>query len=249
MTEQDLVQKLKLLQDVKPNPNWVVLAKKRVFAENELSALAPAESRKSVLGFLLGGAKFALSRNSVFALVCLLIAGAVALTLNSLPGRSVFLGIQKAITKNSPIVNSGNKDPKASLEQANQQLAVLLEKLTAGESQENLAVVINNYKSTVSEAARNLANEKDQAKLKELVTEVKKLEDKEELMRSLGIQFEENYEKDLALVQLISEQVKILERKELSKENRARLLQVKDFAVNGYFVEALDLILLINNSD
>ncbi len=251
MTEENLVKKLQLLRDIKPRKEWVCLTKSRIFAEEKSNS--SVKSQKAGWGFLFGSVKPVFANKYAFAFACLFIVIGSVFALNSIPGKNVILSIRKMIEGGQAILvgnnPSVNKDPRISLEQANRQLADLLAKLTKGEGQGELASAINDYKSSVSEAARNLANEKDKAKLKELVAEVQGLENKEERIKSLGIEFGENYEKDLALVQLISGQVSILEGKELGKENQTRLLQVKDFCANGYFVEALDLILLINNSN
>lgn len=244
MTEQDLIQKLQTLKTIKPNKDWVVFAKSQILSK---------EGNREL--FFVGSVKLWQAIKMVFgnqyafagAIVLFVVIGTFGFSLKSNP-TEMLSSISKAVEQGQMAFMTGEEKVKFNLDKASQQMNDLTK---AAQEKDSLKITpaLNEYKASVSAAAKSLADETDSTKIKETVAIVKKLEGREEEVKSLGVELGDNPEKDSALIKLISDQVKELElRKDLSQENKNNLYQVKDFCDKRYFTEALDLILLINNS-
>lgn len=236
MTEQDIIGKLQTLKQIKPNKDWAV------FAKSQILGLEKERGSLSVFQFVFGH-KYAFAG----ALALFVMIGTFGFSLKSNPGDALF-NLKKAVEESQMVFMSEDEKLNFNLNKANQQIDDLAKAAQENDSQK-INPALNEYKASMSAAAKNLANETDKTKIKETVARVKQLENKEGFVQSLGIQLGENPEKDMALVGLISDQVKEIEaRKDLSPENRVNVYQIKDFCDKGYFTEALDLILLVNNT-
>lgn len=240
MTENDIIVKLQTLKAIKPKNEWVVFTKSQILKE-EKSNFAVREFWQ-VLRFAFGH-KYAFASLSVLAVLI----GTFGFSLKSDPGDMLF-SVKKVVEEGQMAFMSEEQKVKFNLDKANQQMDDLTK--AAQEKDENkIAPALNEYKASISAVAQNLVNETDKTKIKETVAKVKELENKEGLAQSLGVVLGENPEKDLALVKLITDQVKELEAMEnLSSENKRNIYQIKDLCEKGYFTEALDLILLVNNT-
>jgi len=109
-----------------------------------------------------------------------------------------------------------------------------------------IAPALNEYKASISAVAKNLSNEKDAKKVRELVVQVKQLESKENQIKSLGVELGDNPEKDSVLIQLIQKQITELETKDLPSGSEELLESIKTDCANQKFIDALEKILIIN---
>lgn len=242
MTEKDIIEKLQALKSIKPNKEWVVFAKSQILADEKKNGFVAMAEMFQVLRFAITN-KYAIAG----AVILFVIIGTFGFSLKSGPGEMMF-AIKKAVEDSQMVFMTGEEKVKFNLSKANQQMDDLTKAVQENNTQK-IQPALNGYKASISAVTQNLLSEKDKNRIKEVIANVMALENKESLVQSLGVELGENPEKDSALVKLISDQVKELEaRKDLSVENRKNLYQVKDFCEKGYFTEALELILVINNT-
>jgi len=243
MTDKDLIAKLQALKEIKPNKDWAVFVKSQILKEeSKRNVFAPIGNTWQVLKMVFGN-QYAFAG----AIVLFVIMGTFGFSLKSNP-TEMLSSIKEAVEDSQMVFMNGEQKVNYNLNKASQQMDDLTK--AAQENDANkITPALNDYKASISAAAQSLANETDKNKIKETVAKVKALESKESLIQSLGVVLGENPDKDLALVKLISDQVKELEAmKDLSAENKRNIYQIKDFCEKGYFTEALDLILLVNNT-
>ena len=135
--------------------------------------------------------------------------------------------IKEAVEDSQMVFMSGEQKVNYNLNKASQQMDDLT-KAVQEKDENKITPVLNDYKASISAAAQSLTSETDKNKIKESVARVKELENKESLIQSLGVVLGENPDKDLALVKLISDQVKELEAmKDLSPENKRNNVHVE----------------------
>lgn len=240
MDEKQLIEKLQTLKQIKPKSDWAILAKNRILSEDIFIS-----NRVKGVG-IWKEINFIFNHKYAFATLIAMFAimGTFGFALKSTPGDTLF-ALKKAMEESQGVFVSESEKQKFELEQANKRLEDLV-KIASNKDSRKLAPAIDEYKATVSEVAKNLAGEKDNEKIKELVAEVKKLENKEKEITSLGVELGENPDKDIVLVQLIAKQVMNLEAEKLNEEQKEILSEIKSDCEEGKFVEALEKILVIN---
>lgn len=245
MTDKELFKKIQILRQIKPREDWVIFVKNQILEQEKIAEKEAFGKWKKIWT----GLKFIFSHKYVFALSVVLITviGLFGFALRLGPGDT----IKEIAEEGKTIFLTKEEKIKFYLVRADSRLEEIVKKVQENDINDikEISPIINEYKADVSEAAKILLGEKDKKKIKNSVSEVKKLENKEGLIQSLGIELGENLDKDLALVKLIAEQVKEIEaRKNLNLEDKQALYQIKDFAEKGYYTEALDLVLLLNNN-
>jgi len=118
---------------------------------------------------------------------------------------------------------------------------------------QNLAPAISEFKASISDAAKNLVESltigsKDSAK--QIVQEVKKIQDNQKKLETLGVdigQTQEAQELNSALQAIVESQIKDLEKTTLTEEQEGSLIEIKDLYEQQKYSDALERILLINN--
>ena len=248
MDEKQLIEKLQTLRDIKPNRNWAVLTKNRILTEEMEST-----EKRTVLGGLRNvmniwnDLNFVFNHKYAFAGLISLFAvvGTFGFALKSTPGDTLF-ALKKAMEESQGVFISDLERQKFDLDQANRRLEDLA-KIAVSKDSRKLAPAIDEYKATVSEVTKNLVKQQDSDKIKELVAEVRKLENKEEEIKSLGVEFGENVDKDIMLVSLITREIEKLELKSLTIDQQALLEGIKDNCGKGDFIGALEKILEMNS--
>ncbi len=251
MTEKDLIGKIRILNEIKPNKDWVVFSKNQILNSEsfEKKTISNESFAKTFASEFFIVARFIFGHKYAFAsaLAVLVLVGTFGFSLKTTPGDTLF-SLKKMVEDSQTVFMTNEGKINFSLDQANKRMNDLAVAAKENDTR-RLDPAISEYKASMSAVAKNLEGETDKNRIKDVVASVKNLENKEEEIKSLGIELGENIEKDLSLVKLISDQVKEIEaRKDLSSENRARLYQLKEYCATGYFTEALDLILVINNS-
>lgn len=240
MDEKQLIEKIQTLRQIKPKDDWACLVKNRILTQDISETASQKTGIWREIDFIFNHKYAFASLIALFAVI-----GTFGFALKSTPGDALFV-LKKAMEQSQGVFISQPEKQKFELVQANKRLEDLI-KIAAGNDSRKLAPAINEYKATVSEVAKNLANEKDNDKIKELVAEVKKLENKEDEIKSLGVELGENPDKDIVLVQLITKEVMNLEAGKLTAEQKEILAEIKLDCEKGNFTEALEKILVINN--
>ena len=236
MTENELISKIKELKQIKPKQDWVFLTKEQILSKKE-EVSSPSFIR--VMRFMFGH-KLAFSSLVVF----LVLIGTFSFAQKSLPGDTLFF-IKKAVEKSQVVFVSEAEKPKFKLDQAKKRLQDLT-KIAEANDTKKLAPAINEYQASMSEVAETLAKEEDKEKLKEIVLEVQKLEEKEERIKSLSVEMERNIDLDYILVLTIINHIKDLETRSLTEKQREILVEIKEDVENEDFEAALIKSLEIN---
>ena len=218
MNENQLIQNLKKLNQIKPRKEFIVSTKKEILGETPGFGLFPVFK-------------------PVYAgLFCLLfVFGMFQFSQNALPGELLFQ-LKKITERGQAMFTSEQDRPKLSLFLANKRL-IELEIITQENQAQKLAPAVNEFKLKTVEVAKNLANLTEVNK--EIVAQFKELEEgKEKIEQVLATKIDigEYYN---AFAQLIEREILALEENTLTEEGQEILKQIKEFFENGDYSEAL----------
>lgn len=239
MTDKQLISKIKELREIKPSKDWVVSLK--------IGILGKEQERFSwgfirEIGFIFQYKK-ALATVAVFG-VLLAIFGVAQ---NALPGDTLY-PLKKITERSRTLFSPEGSQSRLVFEVANKRLDDLT-RVAENNSVKNLAPAINEYKASVAQVVKNLTKGTSKISVKatkEIALEVKKLEEKEQIVASLGVEIGGNKELDNALSQLVEKEIKDLEGRTLAKDQQEILGGIKsDFGAKNYS-QALEKILLLN---
>ena len=242
-TEKHLISKLQELRQIRPSNDWVVFTKEEVLGKEKTR---PEFSFISFVKEIQRGERFVFRHKPAFAfaLAMVVLIGVFGFAQNSVPGDSLF-SIKKITEKGTEVFVSEKNQAKYDLEMAGKRLDDLT-KIAVENEVKNLAPAINEYKESVSKAAGSLAT---MGSVKEIVEEIKKLEEKEEQVKSLGIEIGESEELDSVLAKIVEIEIEDLEGKTLIEEKEEVLAEVKqDYEAGDYFQALEKILLLINNN-
>ena len=237
MTEQDLISKIKQLNQIKPRQDWVLSVKDKIFADDYL----PGKEHFSTLEIL---RRMILQPKMAYASLLIMLGvfvSAFGFARNSLPGD--FLYSFKKITEKGQtifVVDEGEKS-KTQFVLLNKRLDELTE-VARKNKVKNLAPAINEVEAGIAKAAKNLKKAKT---TQTIVSEAKKIENKTTVIESLGVEIGE-LEFDAALIEKIKDQADILSAEELTAEQVSILEEVKQKIEEEKYAEAWEKILLIN---
>ncbi len=239
LTEDQIIEKLRELKQIKPNQDWVYLTKIDVFG-----AERPKFSFASFINEIRREERFVFSHKMAFSALTVFIAiiGVFGFALSSVPGDSLFQ--LKKITEygQSYFVSSANQ-PNYNLALANKRLDDLT---TIAEKNkiEKLAVAINAYQESKTNAVKSLINSGNPATIQELSNGLQKIEMKENQIKSLGIELGQNEELDKELAPVVRKEILERESAGLTEEELEVLNNVKIEYEQGNYSKALELLLL-----
>jgi len=251
MTEQQLISKIRELRQFKPRQDWVVLVKKQIFEHDERNRVPFVKGTRFLLGRFLLGEKFVFQHKPAFAFITtfLVLIGVFGFAQNSLPGETLF-SLKKLAEQSQTIFILEKEQPKHNLELVNKRLDDLT-KIAQTNVVKNLAPAINEFQASVSKAAESLAKtdtKKNPQVVKAIALEVKKLAEKTEKIKSLGVEIGENQEWDNALAQIVEREIEDLEEKTLTEEQQEALIKVRSDYEAGNYSQAIEKILLLTNN-
>ena len=175
--------------------------------------------------------------------VLLVLIGVFGFSQKSVPGDSLF-SIKKITEQSETFFVSLGEKARINLETANKRLDDL-EKIAEGNQIKKLAPAITEYQQSVSRAAESLT----QAEPKEIVEQVKKLEEKADKIKSYGIEIGESEELNKALAQVVEKEIKDLEEKTLTEEQENAFQEIKADYEAGKYSQALEKILILSNNE
>lgn len=240
MFENDFIAKIKTLKQIKPRGEWVVLTKNQILGQKQ------QEGYREVIPIVFNWKSLLAGALSFAVLI-----GVLVLSQTSLPGETLYP--VKKISEKSRImfVSEANK-PGHKLALVNKRLQELTEiaEKDGQEEPEKLASAVNEFKSSVSEAARNLgqveiSTSSDPVVIKEIVEQTKKLEQNKEKVEALGVEVGATEELDNAMAQLVQREIKELETRTLTEAQEQTLAEIKQDYEAGDFSQALEKILLL----
>jgi len=232
MTEKELIGKIRLLGQIKPQKEWVVLTKGRILGEE------PAFKERFSFNF------FPFLKPAYASVIIVFLFLGLFGIYNSLPGDLLY-SVKKIAQKSQAVFVSEDEKPAFQLRLANERL----EDLTKAQVK-NLAPTINEFQATVSAAAKNItkidATTSDLGVIKKIVVETKKLEENKQKMESLGMVLEGKgtEELDNALAKMVNSLIEDLENRSLTEDKEEILAEMKELAEEEKYSEALELYLV-----
>lgn len=238
MNEKQLVEKLMLLKEIKPRKEWVFLAKSQIFAEPKVAEISAVKT----LGIMDILPAFFFQRKLAYAFATLLfvIVGVVGFAQYTMPGDLLF-SVKK--------ISEQNQNPLQIAYNRSEDLVTIIKQNRT----ENIAPAVSELKASIADAAKNLvaslAQNDNKKSIKEIATEIKKIEDNQKQLQTLGIDISATDEaKDLnnALAPLVKDEITDLEKVTLTEEQQTILNEVKDLYDKGSYSDALEKILLIS---
>ena len=239
MTEKKLISELKKFKEIKPNSDWVLFTKNQIIGE-EKTCVSLGLTQRVGLAWkeLLRGEKFVFQHKLAFSSVLMLVilVGMFGFAQQSVPGDSLFT--IKKLTEQSQGAFLVDKSAY-NFEMAEKRLDDLT-KIAQSNSVDNLAPALIEYNETVSKAAKEIAKS---GSIEEIAKEVKKLQEKENEIRSYGIEIKENDDLNVALAGLVERELNALKEKELTEEQQELLAEIEKDIENKDYSEALEKIL------
>ena len=218
-TEKEIIKKIKLLKQIKPEKKRVFLTKEKILGKEPLffPFLKPAFAGLLFVLILFG------------------------LSFTSLPGEPFYL-IKKLAERGQTVFIPDEQKPKLELELANKRLEEL-SKIAEKNDVKKLAPAINEAKESVAQATKNLVKSKKVDK--EIVQKTLQLEKKkQEVEKVLGTKItEEETENPTKLVAKYL--MEDLENRTLTEEQKQILEKAKEYFENGDFAKVLELLLTI----
>lgn len=241
MTDRNLIKQLKSLKEIKPREEWVVLTKENLFKE-ESKGISLISALLDTIKELQKGERFVFNHKPAFAfaLTAVIFVGLFGFAQGSMPGDSLF-ALKKITEKGQAVLVSERNKAKYDLEMVNRRLDDLVE-VAQSNAGKNLGAAINEYRQTASNAAKSLAKSND---IKEIAAEVRKLEEKEEQIRSLGVEMGGLTDLDNALLNVVEREITYFEDKELSEDDKDVLNEAKVYYEEGRYSEALEKLMII----
>ena len=243
MTEKELIFKIRELRQIKPRKDWVLLTKSQILSEqrDRVSLLDCDRGRASIFSFF-KGLVFQPRMAYAFLIILGFFISAFSFAQNSLPGDFLY-PIKKITERSQAVFVSEENKPKAQLELANKRLEELT-KIAEQNQVPKLAPAINEFQKSAALAAKNL--KRPQKITKEVVDETKKLLENKEKAEALGVVIGEMKELDDALAALVESQIKDLEKRSLTEEQKEILETAKENLEEGNLNQSLEKILQIN---
>jgi hypothetical protein len=239
MEEKELITKLRELRQIKPSQDWAVLLKNRILdrGQEKVQHENPATIILSIFRMIFTKPAYAgLAAFFVFAGLF----GTFAFAQKSLPGDALYL-MKKITERVQSAFVSEEELPMVQLELTNKRLEELAQ--VAQENRvKNLPSAINETRTSIAEANKNLARASSPAEVKKIVDEIE--EKAETISQVLGVAFGETELEELkqSSDKLYAEDlISVLENSTLTEEQKEILSQMKLLTEEGKYSQALIL--------
>lgn len=241
ITEKQLIGKIKVLGQIEPRKDWVVLTKRRILGQPPTLGGLILDSFR-VFPRLFFQYKFALATLSLI----LILVGTFGFAQISLPGEYLF-PLKKITERSRAIFVSETEKPKVELELANKRLEELT--IIAYTNQvKKLAPAISEFQASVSEAAQKLVKIKEPEDSREagkaIVAEIKKLEENKKRVESLGVVVGDAQDLENAMCQLAEREIENLGT--LTEKQQDLLGEAEEYLAEGECTLAFEQILFLS---
>jgi hypothetical protein len=238
MEEQELINKIKGLKNIKPNQDWALLTKTNILGKE------PANNWISVLEFF-PGLIYKHSRLAFATLIAFsFVAGAFGFTQGALPGDPIY-ALKRVSEKTRLAFVPENDLSKFQLELANKRLEEL-NTIAQTNQVKKIAPAIQEFQANIAKAAKDLASAQN-PDIQNIASEAKKIQEGKQKIESLGIVIGDTPDLDSALLQLIKREIDDLQVRTLTEAQKEIFTKaVADFNAGNYS-DALVEIWSINN--
>lgn len=247
MTEKELIQKLREIQDIEPREDWVVLAKNRILSENQAKKESFAAQLVSVFEirpFL----KPALATAFCF---CLLF-GTFSFSQNSLPGDMLY-SIKRIGEKAKISLASEEEKPKVQMGITQDKFSELVQ-IAEENKGRNLAPAVEEVEKSIKETAEAIKKialaENDDKTVVDFKNKVKDIQEKKEIVEEILATKIDTQELEDSVQGyykvLVERELNDLEDKELTQEQQELVDEAKELFETGNYQEALEKILILS---
>jgi len=248
MVEKHLIRQLKELADIQPRKDWVVLTKRRIFADEVMP-----EAKPGLLSFF-PFFRYKLALAPIISV--LIIIGLFGFAQSTIPGDLLF-SVKKMTEDAQVTFTSTTEKPKAHLELANKRLEEL-NSIAENNQVRNLDPAIKEFQANIVQATKEImamnvnVTTSDSLVLKGIVAETQKLEEnkqKVEQVLATVIGDTQGLRNAIALLeeQLATQLIAGLENQMLTEEDEKLLIEAKEYYEDRDFSQALYKIWLIHN--
>ena len=240
MTEKELIKQLKTLKEIKPRKEWALLLKSEIlnakYAEQKI-AVKPATKAWSILELF---PLFNYQKKLVyaFATLCFFVVGIFGFAQYTMPGDLLFPVKKITEQTQTPLQVAYNRSED-------------LVQIIKENKIQNLDSAILEFKTSVTDAAKtitqNLVKNNDKESIKVVMAEVKKIQDNQEQMKTLGVNIGDTKELDDVLALIVQEQIDSLNESTLTEKQEEALKGITELYEQEKYSDALEQILLISN--
>ncbi len=258
MTEAELFKQLKELKQIRPDSEWVVLTKSRIFADFAAPEFAqpsvqPATmSLRNMLSFFnFFHPKYRTIAVPIFSLAVLL--GIFSFARVTVPGDLLY-PVKRAAEATQINFAAEEQKSKIHLEFANNRLEELNSIAQTDKIKSLAPSAISEFQTNITEAAKNLSYIKEPQNhpemIKEVVGYVKKIKENKirlEAVLAGSTDVGGTEELDNALAKLAEKEIEALEKRILTEEQEQALVAIKEDYGAGNYDSALEKLILINN--
>ena len=237
---EQLIESLKQLKEIKPRKEWAILLKSQILADKQIEIKVPERQAKSIgIMDIFSSLFFQRKLAYAFAVVLFLIVGVFGFAEYTMPGDLLFP--MKKIAEQSQASLTGQPGLVATFNNRINELA----QVAKDGRIDNMPSAIDEIKINASELAKNLKDNpaQDPQIFKDIAISLKTL------ANVPGTDLSENQSvKDLYQA-VAQNQIADLEKTTLTEDQKNTLTEIKDLYFQEKYTDALEKILLINDTN
>lgn len=241
MQENQIIEQLNKLKQIKPRQEWVVLAKQQILSTRANVSVDKAKTDRSkfisIMDFI---PSLFFQRQFAYALSGILIVtlGVFGFIYNNMSSQTIDLK-QAASVSTAYDFNLVN--------QKLQQLAMVIKEGGPG----GIAPAMDEFKSSVSNATQMFKKDidsKDSASLKDVALNLRQIELRKDILVLSGLSIDESIKNEIKSAEsvLVERMIEDFEKTTLTYEQQKVLAEIKDLYEKEDYSQALEKILLIN---
>jgi len=243
VTEKELISKLKELRQIKPEKEWVSLAKTSILGETPGFYLFPFLKLPSASEG--GRRKFTFFAPALAGLVSVLIFfGVFAFSQNAVPGDFLY-SVKKIKERSQSFFVSEQERPQASLESAQKRLKELT-KIAETNQGKKLPQAINEFQASASEVAKSFSKTEGIGSNSEAIKKIVELDKNKQILEQTLATKIETEELDNTYKNLAEYLISDFGTRTLTEDKEEVLSQMKELAKQEKYLEVLELLPLIN---
>jgi len=233
MQEKQLIAKLKELRQIKPRQDWVVSVKKDIMGEQPKFGTQILSVFRAVPRTV-SHHKLVYATVTAFMILVAMVGG-------------LFLIPTSNNNKLETELLAAAVQSRCNLEIANQKLENLTKEIAKnGEAD---STTIQEVNQTIAEASKTITERivKNPKALKEIVGEVKKIDQNKKNLQTLGVIVDEDFQLNNVLQPIVLNEIESLEKSSLTESQQLELKELKTLYKIGQYTDALEKILLITS--
>lgn len=241
ITEKELISRIRMFKDIKPNKQWADIALSKIMDSKEQNIIAP---KANFMSDIVRGA-YAIMMEKRFAyslaLFAFVISGVFSFTKFTVPGDTLF--IIKKLAEQSQSTLIGQTEIKENIASLHNRINDLAEVSKQGKKQ-NVPSAVNEIASSAVALKKSLnENSADQKDIKEIANSLKTLAS---VSGESGVNVTENTDVNDLYKTVVLNQIDDLQQAMLTDIQKDQLKVIGDLYEKGEYAQALEMIVGIN---